>query len=427
MKILFTFENLLPNPQADAEVFVATAKHLAEFASQAWLHLPVSDEANRGCAAALVGMPVIPARAPTGPAVLRHLCCGLTLPFRRVFREADFVYTRNLWVAWLAVLFGQRVVFDHYRPWPDQIPPLRRWIRSLFCNPRFLANISHSKYTMAKYLQLEVPSEKLHCVHNGFDPQRMGDYTAPEVAKRQIGVESHAKTVVYTGRINHKKGLELVIEAARRLPDHLFILVGAGGHGAIEALASALRNVRIVPWQQPDALARYIFAADVLLIPPSVKPLAEFGSTVVPLKLYLYMGSGRPILAGDTADIREILENDRNALLCQPDCVDALVAGISALTSDSSLAQRLGQASLADSYDFTWTARARKISAILVDRLAAKPVACGTWSRTQNRDWLLQSKRWAIHLVRKRSWVLPPRLAVLAAAGMQPDPGPNQR
>jgi glycosyltransferase involved in cell wall biosynthesis len=422
VKILFAFENLLPNPQADAEVFVATARHLAAFASQAWLHVPVSDEANRGSASALVGLPVIRARAPTRPAVLRHLFCGLTLPFRRVFWEADLVYTRNLWVAWLAVLFGQRVVFDHYRPWPDQIPPLRPWIRSIFCNSRFLANISHSKYTLAKYLQLEVPAEKLHCVHNGFDPQRLGAYTSPEVAKRLIGIESNTKTVVYTGRINHKKGLELVIEAARRLPDHLFILVGASGDGAIQALASVLKNVRIVPWQQSDALARYIFAADVLLIPPSVKPLAEFGSTVVPLKLYLYLGSGRPILAGDTPDIREILENDRNAVLCQPDNVDALVTGISALTSDPSLARRLGQASLADSSDFTWGARAQKIATILVDRLGSKPVACGTWNRTQNRDWLLQSWRWAIHLIRKRSWVLPPRVALLSTTGSQRDP-----
>ncbi len=47
-----------------------------------------------------------------------------------------------------------------------------------------------------------------------------------EVAKQHIGVEGGKKTVVYTGRINHKKGLELAIEAAKRLPDHLFILVG---------------------------------------------------------------------------------------------------------------------------------------------------------------------------------------------------------
>jgi glycosyltransferase involved in cell wall biosynthesis len=409
VKILFTFENPLPNPQADAEVFVATAKHLAAFAAEAWLHVPASDAANCATASAKAGMPVIRAAAPLRPAVLRHFCCGVTLPFRRVFREADLVYTRNLWVAWMALLFGQRVVFDHYRPWPDQVPPLRRWIHSIFCNARLLVNISHSQYTRAKYLELGIPADKLHCVHNGFDPNRLGDTQTLEAAKRQVGVVGATKTVVYTGRINHKKGLELVLQAAQRLPDHLFMLVGAGGHSAIETLANGVKNVRIVPWQESDALAEYIYAADVLLIPPSAKPLAEFGSTVVPLKLYLYMGSGRPILAGDTPDIREILENGRNALLCQPDSVDALVSGISALTNDASLARRLGESSLADSRRFSWSERARKIAAILLDRLQATPVKCDTWNRTQRRDWWLQSRRWAVHLVRKRSWVLPPR------------------
>jgi glycosyltransferase involved in cell wall biosynthesis len=200
-----------------------------------------------------------------------------------------------------------------------------------------------------------------------------------------------------------------VLQAAQHLPDHLFILVGASEHNTIETLANGMKNVRIVPWQEADALARYIFAADVLVIPPSAKPLVEFGSTVVPLKLYLYMGSGRPILAGDTPDIREILEDGRNALLCQPDSVDALVAGISALTRDPALAQALGEKSLADSRHFSWSARARRIAAILLERLEATQVECSAWNRAQNRDWLLQSRRWAAHLVRKRSWVLPPR------------------
>jgi len=408
LKILFTFENPLPNAQADAEVFVTTARHLAPFASQAWLHVPASDEANGRAAAALAGMPVVRARAPLRPAALRHFCCGLTLPFRREFREADFVYTRNLWVAWLTLLFGQRIVFDHYRPWPEQIPPLRPWIRWIFCHPRFLGSISHSEYTRGKYLELGVPAEKLYCVHNGFDPQRLGAHIPLEVAKQQIGVEGTTKTVVYTGRINHKKGLELALEAAKRLPDHLFILVGASGSSTIEAAAKGIPNVRLVPWQQSDTLARYIFAADVLLIPPSVKPLAEFGSTVIPLKLYLYLGSGRPILAGNIPDVREILEDGRNALLIQPDSVDSLVAGIVALTGDESLARRIGSASLADSRQFTWSARAEKIAAIVASRLASAPTACAAWGGAQSRLWARQSLRWAIHLIRTRSWVLPP-------------------
>ena len=188
MKILFTFENPLPSAEADAEVFVTTARHLAGRTSRSWLHVPASDEANRRTAAALAGMPVVRACAPPAPAALRHFVCGLTLVFRREFRQADLVYTRNLWVASLALLAGQRVVFDHYRPWPAQVPPLGWWIHRLMCHRRFLVNVSHSEYTRARYLDIGVPREELYCVRNGFDPQRVGNPMPVEIAKQSLAL-----------------------------------------------------------------------------------------------------------------------------------------------------------------------------------------------------------------------------------------------
>ena len=407
MKILFTFENPLASTEADAEVFVTTARYLAGLAAHAWIHAPGPHPADRAAEEALAGMPVVRAWAPRRPAALRHFCCGLTLPLRREFRAADFIYTRNLWVAGLALLFGQRIVFDHYRPWPEQIPPLRLWIRRLVCHRRFLVNISHSEYTRTRYLELGVAPEKLHCVRNGFEPSRLATPVPIKAAKRHIGIDADRKTVVYTGRINRKKGLELVIEAARRLPDHQFLLVGSQANGAIEALASSVANVRVVPWQSPGTLGQYIFAADVLLIPPSLKPLREFGSTVIPLKLYLYMASGRPIVAGDTPDLRELLQDGRNALLCRPDSLPSLLAAISALTSDSELAHRLAAEAQADSASFTWSARAERITTIIRGRLGREVPACRRWSRAQFWAWVRHSWRWTVHLIRRRSWILP--------------------
>lgn len=419
MKILFTFENPLASTEADAEVFLTTARYLARLASRASIHAPGPHPAERAAEEALAGLSVVRAWAPRRPAALRHFFCGLTLPLRREFRDADFIYTRNLWVAGLALLFGQRIVFDHYRPWPEQIPPLRLWIRRLVCHRRFLVNISHSEYTRARYLDLGVPPEKLVCVHNGFEPSRFATPVPVETAKRHIGIDAHRKTVVYTGRINHKKGLELIIEAARSLPDHQFLLVGSQGSGAIEALASSLANVRMVPWQTPDSLGQYLFAADVLLIPPSLKPLTEFGSTVIPLKLYLYMASGRPIVAGDTPDLRELLQDGRNALLCRPDSLPSLLAAIRALTSDPDLAHRLAATAQADSESLTWGARAERIAAIIRRRLGREVPACRGWSRTQFRTWVSQSWRWTVHLVRRRSWILPSGAVSAAAPAAQ--------
>jgi len=95
VKILFTFENPLPSAEADAEVFVTTARHLAPRTSGSWLHVPASDNANCDAVAALARMPVVRACAPLRPAVLRHLCCGLTLVFRREFRHADRFHDRQ--------------------------------------------------------------------------------------------------------------------------------------------------------------------------------------------------------------------------------------------------------------------------------------------------------------------------------------------
>jgi len=408
MKILFAFENPLPSAEADAEVFVATASYLASHATQSWLHVPLSDDAGRDAAGTLAGMPIVRAHAPIRPAVLRHFCCGLTMVFRREFRQADLVYTRNLWVAWLALLFGQRVAFDHYRPWPDQIPPLQFWLYRLISHRRFLVNICHSDYTRQKYLDLGILEEKLHCVRNGFEPRRLQAPIPIATAKAQIGVPADKKTIVYAGRVNHKKGLHLVIEAAKKLPDLQFILVGSYGKGPIEALAKAVANVRIVPWQPPETLANYVFAANVLLVPPSSQPLAEFGSTVLPLKLFFYLASGRPILAGDTPDLREVLKHGENAFLCPPDRLEALVAGIRELTGDPSLAARLGATALADSRDFTWEVRAGKIAGIVSGRLHSPPAQNGAWGRGQFRSWKHQSWRWLVHLIRNRSWILPP-------------------
>lgn len=400
MKILFTFENPLPNFEADAEVFVNTARSLAPLTQQSWLQVPLPGDGD--ALSKDIGVRAIRAMAPSRPAVLRHLCCGLTLVFRREFREADLIYTRNLWVAWLALLFGQRVVFDHYRPWAEQIPPLQVWIYRIMCHRRFLVHICHSEYTRQKYLRLGVPATRLECVHNGFEPQRLGVHVDKEAAKRAIGVEAERTTVVYTGRINKKKGLELAVAAARRLPDIQFVLVGSYGDGPIEQSAKGVANLRIVPWQPRAALATYIFAADLLLIPPTSQPLVEFGTTVLPLKVFLYLASGRPIIAGDTPDVSEVLKHGKNAYLCPPDDLEALVAGIRALAGDPALCDTLAAAALEESRDLTWEARAKRIVNKIEPRLNAAYRGPWFWS------WVAQSARWLAHLIRKRSWVLPP-------------------
>ena len=431
MKVLFTFENPLPSREADAEVFTATARALARVLAVGGLHRPAAPPgAAPGAGGATAGLREVTAWAPRGPGMLRHLFCGLTVVLRRAFREADLGYTRNLWVAAMAILFGQRVVFDHYRPWGDQIPPLQHWLHRLHCRRGFLLNICHSEYTRAKYLALGIPPARLACVRNGHEPARLAAPLPPDEARRAIGTETGGielgrATVAYVGRLNNRKGLALALEAARLLPDVLFLLVGSTGEGPIERAAAAIPNVRIVGWQPSEQLALYLSAADILLVPPSTQPLARFDSTVLPLKLFLYMASGRPIVAGATPDVQELLVHGRNALLCRPDDASALAEAIAALARDPALRARLAAAARAEGELCTWDARADRIARLIGARLAVPSVGRGGgWHAAQRLAWRRGSWRWLVHLLRARSWVLPPaRIALATGTGPGQDTG----
>ncbi len=123
-------------------------------------------------------------------------------------------------------------------------------------------------------------------------------------------------------------------------------------------------NVRLVPWVQATALSPYLYAADVLLIPPGSRPLNS-GHTVLPMKTFLYLAVGRPILAPRLPDIEEVLEDGRNAILVPPDDLDAAAERLLSLLADRELQQRIGASARQDSLSFTWEARACRLAEFL--------------------------------------------------------------
>ena len=68
MKLLFAYENPLPNAEADAEVFVTTSKYLAARFPGSRLHAPIAAGASREQVEALAGQELVPAMAPLRPA-----------------------------------------------------------------------------------------------------------------------------------------------------------------------------------------------------------------------------------------------------------------------------------------------------------------------------------------------------------------------
>ncbi len=317
-------------------------------------------------------------------------------------QHIDLVYTRNLPALAASLARGHRVAYDHFRPWPDVYPPLQGPLRWLMRHPRFLSAFLHSDHTRQSFLRVGIPGERLVVAHNGYDPARMEPHLDRRRARERVELPVEGAVAVYAGRLNERKGLDVVLEMARQCPEALFVLVGSEEEGKIELQAGRIANVRIVPWQRFDVTIPYLYAADVLLIPPCIAPLQQHANTVLPLKVFLYLAAGRAILAPRAPDTSELLVDGKNALLVPPGDPDTAVGALRHLMEHRTHRERLGRAALETARHLTWDTRAEKIHRHLEDRLKETQVAgrplSDSWSVT---SWFGETARWLARRIRK--------------------------
>jgi glycosyltransferase involved in cell wall biosynthesis len=215
-----------------------------------------------------------------------------------------------------------------------------------------------------------IKSDRSIAVHQGYSPEAYSLFSRVESrarARRKLGWAEADKIVVYTGKVYWPYSeVGFLAQAAPRLAQDGIKLVVVGGRAdhvqrwQQEALSRHLDNVSFAGFVAPSAVADYQVAADVLVsYYPSGIELNDYRS---PGKLFEYMASGTPIVAADYPSLREVLSNEYNSLLIEPDRPEALAAAIRRLIDDPLLAARLGEQARQDAVQYTWAARAKTVS-----------------------------------------------------------------
>jgi len=161
-------------------------------------------------------------------------------------------------------------------------------------------------------------------------------------ARRRFGIDLGEVVVLYAGNMGEKQGLEVVVEAARRLTDQpsiRFVFAGAGtAKSHLEQLASGLPNVSWLPLQPVEHLNDLLNAADIHVLPQR----ADAADLVMPSKLTGMLASGRAIIgtAADGTQLAQVL--DACAMRVLPGAADALASAIGLLAADGRERDRLG-------------------------------------------------------------------------------------
>jgi glycosyltransferase involved in cell wall biosynthesis len=375
MKILYAYDTPMPDTGADTEQVVNNVAALARQGHEMALLLP-GPVSTAGDAEALRAYYHV--SGDFALHLLKWNWHGIRGPEKWSFarrapshpaaRAAELVYTRNLPGAWTMLRAGRQVVYEHFRPWGDQIPALQPFLRAILRHPRLRGAIFHSHHALESYRRIGIPDDRMLVAHNGWDPERMSPRLTQAEARAALGLPAGQFLAVYSGRMNLRKGLDVVLAAARAAPEIGFVLIGSEGEGAVEQQARSLPNVRVVGWLTPAELPRWLYAADALLVPPSLAPLQRHGNTVLPLKLFLYLAAGRAVLAPQAPDTAELLRHGENSVLVSPGDVAATVAALRDLAASPHRTAQLGAGALTTAADLTWDARAHRITTFLDER-----------------------------------------------------------
>jgi len=182
--------------------------------------------------------------------------------------------------------------------------------------------------------------KRIKVIPNFVDTQAIVPTSRLTNYRRELGIDE-SLVVMYAGNVGFSQSLELMIEAARMLPDVVFVINGEGAaRKSLEAKAQNLKNVKFGDYQDASRLSEVLATGDLHVVPLR----RGLGSVSVPSKTYSILAAGRPICASIDSDteVPRILAAANAGVCVEPDNQEAFVSAITAMISDRKSLEELG-------------------------------------------------------------------------------------
>ena len=160
-------------------------------------------------------------------------------------------------------------------------------------------------------------------------------------AKRQLGVKSDEKTILFLGRIKPYKGIEYLLDAFQKLVkrDAAYRLIIAGEpHKGSEVYLDEIRRIVARDFDEgkiilkfhfipDDEMELYLKAADVLVLP--YKDIFQSGV------LFLAYSFGLPVVATDVGSFKDEIIEGETGFVCKPGDAPDLARALEAYFSSA--------------------------------------------------------------------------------------------
>ena len=175
-----------------------------------------------------------------------------------------------------------------------------------------------------RLLALGLDANRIHVVPNGVDVTRFRPLDQ-QSCRRQLGLPPDRRRIVFIGHLVPVKGLDVLLEALKRVPDDVKLsLVGEGaGKPALEARLRANglgSRVDFAGARGHEEIPLWMNAADVVCLPSR--------SEGCPNVVLEALACGTPVVATRVGAIPDLIQDGRSGLLVHPEDAHGLAQAL---------------------------------------------------------------------------------------------------
>lgn len=185
-------------------------------------------------------------------------------------------------------------------------------------------------------------------------------------------------SVGYCGHLYKGRGIELIINLAKKLKNFRFNILGGFSYDLENIKRENLvpNNLKFIKHKDYSEIKNFLYNNDILIAPYNKERVyagqTETSKFMSPLKIFEYMASKRPIVSSNHLVLKEVLKHNKNSILCDPNNLNEWLRALRRL-KNRKLRKKISEEAYNDFINqYTWDKRVKKILGIELNERANK-------------------------------------------------------
>jgi len=246
------------------------------------------------------------------------------------------------------------IIHAHYVPHSALIPAMLKWIKkkplivtfhgddarifpfknrinrmlTMFVVNRSDKVIARSEEMKEVLEKLGVANKKIVVLGAGVDTNLFHTINKNK-AREDLELPKTKYIILFVGRLHKLKGVELIYECARNMPETLFVMVGDGD------VKTDLKNCIFVGERRHEEIPLWMSAADILVLPSYSEGL--------PNVVMEALSCGTPAIVTDVGGCPEVVRDGETGFVVPVGDVEALMDRIKYLIENEDLREKIGK------------------------------------------------------------------------------------